>query len=270
MRKLGLIAVAGAVLWMASAGAQTVASDPPKEVISNGGLMHTLMAAPVTGQPYSAVQVSRIVRTLADGTTIKNGPGPGHAVMRDGAGRVRVEKWMIKPSAGDPAGAKLVFVLDPVEHTLTTWSVGGKGENLAMLYKLPADKPPAQPVSRPQQANAEAGRPQPIVTTENLSSEIIEGLPVDVVKTTTIVPPGRAHSDAPITRTHEIWTSQDMKLVMKEESTDPRTGDLTIWLTKFSRAEPDPAMFRAPPGYQVKTLKQTLQELADKLAQMPD
>lgn len=267
MRKLGVIAAAGIGLWFASAGAQTVATDQPKEVISNGGLIHTLEATPVVGQPYSAVQVSRIVRTLADGTTIKNGPGPGHAVMRDGAGRVRVEKWISKPSAGDPAGVKVVFVLDPLEHTLTTWSAGGKGEKVAMQFKLPADKPQAQ---LGQPVNAEANRPQPIITTENMPSEMIEGLPVDVVKTTTIVPAGRSHNDAPITKTHEVWTSQDMKLVMKEESTDPRSGDLTIWLTKFSRAEPDPALFRAPAGYQVKTLKQTLQELSDRLAQMPD
>ena len=43
-----------------SAGAQAarrVVVGPP-EVIANGGLIHTLLAAPVTGQPYSAIQIT--------------------------------------------------------------------------------------------------------------------------------------------------------------------------------------------------------------------
>ena len=32
-----------------------------------------------------------------------------------------------------------VFVLDPVAHTLTTWST--EGEKVAMVFKLPADTP---------------------------------------------------------------------------------------------------------------------------------
>jgi len=264
--------LAGMVCLVASAGiavAQSAAPNQPKEVISNGGLMHTLEAAPVIGQPFSAVQVSQLVRKLADGTTIKNGPGPGHAAMRDASGRVRVEKRLTQASSGNP-GIFMVFVLDPVGHTLTTWSTGGKGEQVAVAIHVPADKPRTAAASRPEQVKAESGRPQPIITTENLPQETIEGVPVDVVKTTTIVPAGRSGNDAPITKTHEVWTSADLKLVMKQQSTDPRTGELTIWLKNFSRAEPDPAMFRAPAGYTVKDLKQTMQEVAERLAQMPD
>jgi hypothetical protein len=264
--------LAGVICLATSAGfarAQAGAANQPKEVISNGGLNHTLQAAPVIGQPFSAVQVSQLVRKLADGTTIKNGPGPGHAVMRDASGRVRVEKRLTPSSGGNP-GISMVFVLDPVGHTLTTWSTGGKGEQVAVVIHVPADKPQPVAASQPEPVRENPGRPQPIITTENLPQEMIEGVPVDVVKTTTIVPAGRSGNDAPITKTHEVWTSQDLKLVMKEQSTDPRTGELTIWLKSFSRAEPDPSMFRAPAGYTVKDLKQTMQEVAERLAQMPD
>ena len=272
-RRIG-IAVLSAALSAVSAFSQSAASnnakqpDQPREVIANGGLLHTLLAAPVTSQPYSAVQVQRVVRTLADGTTIKNGPGPGHVVMRDSLGRVWIEHRLTRATANDP-GIFMVFVLDPVDHTMTFWSTSEKGEKVATLVRLPAARPQSQPVSGSPQASAETNRPQPIVSTENLGTDILEGVSVDVVKTTTIVPVGRAGNDAPITRTHEVWTSPDLKLTMKEEWNDPRTGDRTVQLTKFSRIEPEASMFRPPAGYKVKDLKETLREAAEKLAEMP-
>jgi hypothetical protein len=86
------------------------------------------------------------------------------------------------------------------------------------------------------------------------------------VRTTTVVPAGRAGNDAPITKTHEVWTSQDLKLVMKQQTEDPRTGVTTVELEEFSRAEPDPALFRVPPGYAVKSVLQSLKELEEKLS----
>jgi hypothetical protein len=80
------------------------------------------------------------------------------------------------------------------------------------------------------------------------------------------VPVGRSGNDAPITKTHEVWTSQDLKLVMKQRSEDPRIGVTTVELEEFSRAEPDPALFRAPKGYTVKNALESLKELEEKLS----
>jgi hypothetical protein len=44
------------------------------------------------------------------------------------------------------------------------------------------------------------------------------------------------------------------------------SGKRTVELEKLSRTDPDPALFRVPPGYEVKNALQTLQELEDKLA----
>lgn len=271
-----MVASVRGVVWLAlmgsalnvggvSAGAQNAAAGGPPEVIANGGLIHTLLAAPVTGQPYSAVQIARMVQTLADGTQIRRS-GQGHGVARDSAGRVRVERRMSNGANGKPA-IMSVFVLDPVARAMTVWSTGGPGERTAAVIKLPAEKG-SKPMTENAAPKGESGRPQPIITTENLGTETIENLPVEVVKTTTIVPAGRSGNDAPITKTHETWTSQDLKLTMKEQWEDPRTGERTVELMKFSRAEPDPALFRAPAEYTVKDLKQTMQELQQKLEQL--
>jgi len=60
-------------------------------------------------------------------------------------------------------------------------------------------------------------------------------------------------------------TSADLKLVMKEQWSDPRSGVRTIELANFSRAEPDAALFRAPQGYVVKDLQESLKEIEAKL-----
>jgi hypothetical protein len=269
-RAMGLMLLAGAVGGLGvNAAAQSVADGrdgvgEPKEVVSNGGLMHTLLAAPVLGEPYSAEQEQKTVQVLADGSKVNKGAGH-HAVLRDSAGRVRVEQVKVCQCQKVTV---MVFVMDPVAHTLTTWSTDG--DKVATVFKLPADTPVQHeaPVALTDARGANSRRPQPIITTADLGTETLESMPVKVVKTTTIVPAGRSGNEADITKTHEVWTSDELKLVMKEEWNDPRTGQRTVQLAKFSRGEPNAALFRAPADFKVKDLKQTLQELQQKLADL--
>jgi len=89
-----------------------LASEPARsrEVMAAGGLPRDLMAAPVTGEPFSAIWTNEIVRTLSDDAHItKHGH---HFVTRDSAGpafwRRRLESqsrsWWV--------------VIDPVAHTI--------------------------------------------------------------------------------------------------------------------------------------------------------
>jgi hypothetical protein len=188
-------------------------------------------------------------RTLDNGVNITR--FGHHFVARDSSGRVRVEQ----PCGCDPAHEQLVeiYVVDPVAHTMTTWRVGGNSPKIAAVTKLPEERP-REVKSAQVPVKATTGRPQPIIKTEVLPMEMIDNLPMKVTKTTTIVPAGRSGNDAPITKTHELWTSEDLKLTFMEQWEDPRTGVRTVGLANFSRAEPDPALFRAPVGYQVKNI----------------
>lgn len=243
--------------------AQSAASgSEKKEVVATGGLISSLTAAPVIGQLYSAMQVHQTIRKLADGTTISQ--KGHHCVARDAQGRVRVEMRMAKGRNGEP-DTVMVFVSDPVAHTITTWMSGPKVENKsASVVKIPVER--KQETRVQLEVTSASTRLQPVVTTEDLGTVMLQGLPVTDVRTTTVVPIGRAGNDAPITKTHEVWTSQDLKLVMKQQTEDPRTGVTTVELEEFSRAEPDAKLFRVPPGYAVKTVLQSLKELEEKLS----
>lgn len=160
----------------------------------------------------------------------------------------------------------MVFVVDPVAHTFETWVQGQEGAaKTALVVKLPAGQQQQRRQQFPPRAAKVPDRPQAIVTTEDLGTEAVEGLPVTVSKTTTILPAGTVGNDAPITRTHETWTSPDLQLVMKEQWEDPRSGEITVELEDLSRAEPDPALFHAPAGYAVKDTLQSLKDLEQKL-----
>jgi hypothetical protein len=261
------ISLAFLSLILSASAAAVAQAGEQKEVISNGGLFHTLEAAPVTGQPYSAVQHQKTVQTLPDGSKVNRGEAH-HAVLRDSAGRVRVEQVSVCRCRDTKTTTVRVFVLDPVAHTLSTWSTDG--EKVAMVYKLPEtiNRQRDIPVSITSASGARSNRPQPVITTENLGTEMLDNVPVAVVKTTTIVPPGRSGNESAITKTHQVWTSQDMKLVLKEQWNDPRTGERTVELTDFARTEPNPALFRVPADFKTKDLKQTLEELQQKIAEL--
>ena len=255
----------GFALITLSAAGQGASSSGNQTQLANGGLLHSILAAPVVGQPYSAVQVTHTVQTLANGTKVSQ--SGHHAVARDSVGRVRVEQRIAKGRDGS-ADVFLVFVMDPSAHTLTTWAMGMKdAPKRASVVKLPAQpRGEEKSANTPASARDESTRPKPVVTIEDLGTESLEGQTVSVSRTTTIVPAGRSGNDAPITKTREVWTSPDLKLVLKEQWEDPRTGVRTVALEKLSRAEPDAALFRPPSGYEVKSVMESLKDLEEKLA----
>jgi hypothetical protein len=244
------------VIALPLASAQTGAATQP-ETLSNGNLIHTLEAAPVLNAPFSAQATHEIVKTLQDGTQIRS--AGHHFIARDSQGRTRVEMRF-----GDPKlDQRMVFVSDPVAHTLVTWAEGSGTHPVASRTKLSATPSP-----QPQHVAASPvndGRPQPTITRQDLGSTTVEGIAVDDVKIVTIVPPGRSGNNAPITKTEETWTSPDLKLIVKQQWTDPRSGIRTQELAHLTRNEPDAALFRAPANYQVKDTAETLRELAAKL-----
>lgn len=260
------LCVAAAVVAVLGVVGMAAASDQPAthEVVAAGGLPRDLMAAPVTGEPFSAIWTNEIVKTLADGTKITQ--HGHHFVARDSAGRERVEMRLAAAKDGKPE-VKLVFVIDPVARTLTTWSEGTNGPKVATVAKM---KEPTGKVAPAAKAKENDSRPQPEITTESLGSQMIDDMPAMGERTTTVVPVGRSGNDQPITKTHEVWTSDEMKLVLLQKWTDPRSGVRTTQFADFSRAEPNAALFRPPAGYEVKTAEQTLRELAEKLQSAAD
>jgi hypothetical protein len=73
------------------------------------------------------------------------------------------------------------------------------------------------------------------------------------VRTTETTPSGAVGNDAPLVRTHEVWTAKTIPLLVRSITDDPRTGKQTRELVEFNQGEPDPALFQPPEGYRIVT-----------------
>ena len=99
---------------------------------------------------------------------------------------------------------------------------------------------------------AMAGRGYAIAPNTPLEHKMIDGIPVEGRKTTTVIPAGQIGNEQPITITSEEWRSADLNVLVQTRHSDPRTGESSYRLTNIIRAEPDPSLFMVPPDYTVR------------------
>jgi hypothetical protein len=233
----------------------------------------------IVGAPYSADRIDERVQTLADGTHITQ-TFPETKIYRDSMGRTREER----PTYGGPLeghaieskAAVIVEINDPVAHLRYIFTLT---EPVAHRQELPAEKsrgssPQLQtghgvagsigeteplpraavravaPSTAARRAVDDPNRPQ--FTTEDLGTQIIEGIQAEGHRQTTTWPVGAIGNDRPVTNTNETWRSPDLREDILRKSDDPRSGESTYKLVNISRSEPDPSLFEAPPGYAVK------------------
>ena len=96
-----------------------------------------------------------------------------------------------------------------------------------------------------------AGTKAPEVSAESLGSQVMEGVSAKGKKVTRSFPVGTMGNDRPLASITESWFSPDVRLYVLTKTSDPRTGESIMRLRNIERSEPDPALFRAPPDYQI-------------------
>ena len=100
------------------------------------------------------------------------------------------------------------------------------------------------------QERAASGEGQ--TTTENLGQQIIEGVPAEGKRTTTVIPAGGVGNMQPIKIVSEEWFSPDLQVLVMTRHSDPRSGETTYRLVNLVRAEQDRSLFDVPPDYAVQ------------------
>jgi hypothetical protein len=278
----------GALLWAVAAGAlaaqttSAVFGTPPgvAGAIAGGSAGGTFVAGGnpngVTGQPFSALEESETVQTLADGTHITSRE---QKVMhyRDSLGRTRTEHTpMPMPGfLGATAPAPPVFteIVDPVAGYRYSFDSNSHTAHrvpmapMARMGKVTASSSrpvPAlfarAPQILPEQITVNGIPPsgggnvqqlRPEMSRESLGTQPIEGLLADGTRMTTTYPVGFMGNDRPLTTVTETWMSREIGMAVLTKTSDPRQGERTGKLTNVSRAEPDPSLFQPPAGYEV-------------------
>jgi len=204
----------------------------------------------VTGAPYSAQASTQFTQTLADGTHIQRSSTASMA--RDSQGRTRTQQTMssIGPLSAsgatprttvfihDPV-ASMSYVLDPNAHTVRQMQISQRAAQSQNGTASSGARPAAH--SR-RGANA---------TTEDLGTQVIQGLNATGTRVTRTIAAGSAGNDRTIQVVTETWYSPDLQVVVMSKTSDPRFGESVYQLSNITRAEPDPTLFTVPSGYTV-------------------
>jgi hypothetical protein len=196
---------------------------------------------------YSAAQKSTRVQTLADGTVITH-VDTGF-IARDPQGRVRTETIHTGP---DGTSIHTINVNDPTQNMRLNWTTGNpNAPDVVTLYHYGI-----QPAAQPRPPVTPQPRRYYPYRVESLPPTTIEGLYVEGSRNTRTTPAGYDGNNNDIVMTTEIWTSPDLRIQLRQINDDPRFGKTTTELSDIQQTVPDPALFKAPEGYQIKDASQ--------------
>jgi hypothetical protein len=227
----------------ASAQTDTVQVSPPAPASCSVtlGPLHDFVTSG-QGAPYSALREFTHTQTLADGTVISSKPATDK-VYRDSQGRERTEHTFCKR---DEQGGVWVEINDPVSRYAYILDAG---THTAHRYAIKVhERGTRWGPSAPSTASSTHATNS---TTESLGSQTMEGVPVDGVRSTRVIPVDQMGNDRPFNVVDETWTSPQLHIVVLSKYVDPRMGESTTRLTNIELSEPDPALFQVPPDYTV-------------------
>jgi len=231
---------------------------------TEGGMENKL----VKNSPYSAQSVTEFTQTLADGNRIHR--TTAGSIARDSEGRTRREQTISgigqMANSGEPVKSVMIhdpvngatYSLEPHSHaahvthntsfntTVITSGVAGGG---SITEKLAVEKMTAEMMAKIKSRTRGA---EPNTKSEDLGSQVMEGVTVQGKRVTRTIPAGEIGNDRALEIVTETWFSPDLQVVVLSRTSDPRSGDSVYKLTNVSRAEPDPALFQVPADYQVR------------------
>jgi len=249
-----------AILSVHSLVGQTGAAE------SQAGDRGTADSGVVRGEPFSATSYVRVFRTLPGGKLqfVRNVQYPMH-LARDSEGRVRLEV-VVDPRrecnqltilVPPPCPVWTVMIFDPTAQTMTHWPEGAMSGHVAAVIRLSSSQvedvenlTSAIPLEPKNASSDEAN-----ITTRNLGEKVIEGVDATGVRTTTVRWVEQHGNKTALTTIHEVWTSVQMKLILRIIDGDPR-GEETISGLEHISLQPDPALFQPPAGYAVQSRDQ--------------
>lgn len=248
-----------ATLLPISIWAQALAPGSPAVMLSGrGGILN---------EPYSAEVVTTQLQTLADGTHITQ-TTTTVKMFRDSSSRTRTERTMgVHQLLNGSPPPVMITINDPVSGYSYTLDPAAKIARRMATSKAPTGlgTPPAPPasfqpppssrlgaISTTQPAKDNPLRPQS--KSEDLGTQTMEGLVVNGHRNTITYPVGAIGNDREIMVTNEIWTNPELRLMILQKSSDPRTGERVTKMQNLSRAEPDPALFMPPADYEIKDM----------------
>lgn len=246
----------------------------------------------VKDKPFSAMEERETLQILGDGTHIDKKETDKY--FRDAQGRTRIERnngasiSITDPVAGFATemstGSKTAHKMVQMRTTAGggTFSAGAMPQ-VVIMDKLKAEaqaidrlKTEAQSTDKFKAEMAASGRATLSTTTsenmiftrtagiavegekpvtEDLGTQLINGISAQGTRTTITIPAGQIGNDREIKVVSERWFSPDLQMLIKSSNKDPRFGETTYQLTNVLQGAQDPTLFQIPSDFTVNGLK---------------
>ena len=204
--------------------------------------MSRFSAPPVSGAPLQAVTIIESTQILADGNKVAS--KQTGKVYRDTQGRTRTESTMrnFGPFRAQGVAVNMVTIDDPVTKEHIMLDHARKTATKTAMQVRPTD----QRRPGPEQGDAKSDFP-----TEDLGTQVMEGVTVKGTRRTVTIAAGALGNDKPISIVTETWYSPDLQMVVMRKHSDPRSGEASFRMTEIQRTEPDASLFQVPADYTV-------------------
>jgi hypothetical protein len=237
--------IAVLIVVLLSAGRVALMHAQQAQHAPDGGtreMLTSIAIPPLPNAPFSATVQTEWTKYLADGTTqlIQN----HRLIARDGLGRVFQERAMLAPK-GNPIESQITRteLAEPSSHTVALCETRTHVCELRPYVGPPATAPAGPFANRPG------------FVSENLGSQVLNGLDLIGTRETQTLNPLVGGFDRPITVVKEFWYSKQLGLNVLTTRNDPRSGKEVFTVTDIRQGEPDASLFALPAGFRVVDLR---------------
>jgi hypothetical protein len=210
------------------------------------GRMESIFIPPKAGAPFSLMLVTEWSRPMGNGGTftLTN----ERRIVRDGAGRIYQERWILVPKGSAIKSHMDVFqITDPDRHTWYNCITETKVCDL-YLYRLETTDSflPAISTTGPL-PDGNGSRLH-----EDLGSTSTAGLETHGYRETLTINPGVMGNDKPMVTTREFWYSPELAINVVSFVDSPQSGRQAFTIKDLSTSEPEASFFVVPDDYKIK------------------
>ena len=202
-----------------------------------------IFVTPIPDNPFTGmVNVERSF-VQKDGTVLKS--RTAREIGRDSRGRIFNEmRSLVAANGNDVPQPTGMHIYDPETRVSTVLSNHDHTFRTGTVNHPPAAVPPSFLTAH---SGVNSLPQNQFSKEEDLGNKVMDGLTVHGVRQTQTIP--NENGGKGVVIVDEYWYSEDLRINLAITHNDPRKGGVTMTVSGVNRAEPDPARFEVPQGF---------------------
>ncbi len=243
LRSVSLIAAGLCLLCPPDLHAQGDGGYTPSDG-GGGGVLESIYVPNLPHAPFTLTLHTEWIQTLRNGGTFT--VANARPILRDGAGRIYQERWLLTPKGSDIRSEMTTIQLDdPVAHKFYNCFVRQKicviESSVFGLGHYDSNKVQSGPLKSGKGTFLH----------EDLGASSVAGVLVHTYRDTTTLNTGVLGNDAPMATVREFSYSADLGFNLLSSLDSAQVGHQTFTVTDMNTNEPDPKFFQPPEGYRM-------------------